>query len=363
MPLHLKPYFLDQATFKGGKARDGDSQQKIYKLSSNENPIGASPLAVEALTKYAPTVFEYPEATNQEFHEALEDFYSGEIIAEQFITTNSGVATIELVMRGFLEPGTEFIYSSPAFIAYRSFGERMGAVGIDVPLVGANFDLDVEGILAAVNEKTRLVLITSPNNPTGTHMPRSRVDHLVNNLPDHVVLLFDEVYYQFADAVDYVRATPYIKEGKNVVAVNSFSKAYGLAGLRVGYAYSTPEISGYLKNLRRPFMVNTLSMKAAMAALQDEAFLRQTVQVVREGRAYLYEELAKLGCQFWKTQANFILIRPEMTSGDFVSKMAAEYVMVRPAEGMSDSRGVRVTIGDQEANHAFIKAFKTVMVK
>lgn len=362
MPLHFKPYLLNQATYKGGKARDEDSKQKVYKLSSNENPIGASPLAVEALAKYAHTAFEYPEATNQEFHEALASFYNNEIESDQFITTNSGVANIELVMRGFLEPGTEFIYSSPAFIAYRGFGEKMGAQGVDVPLTGENFELDVDGVLAAINEKTRLILITSPNNPTGTHIPRSSVDRLVNNLPDHVVLLFDEVYYQFADADDYVRATPYIKQGKHVVAVNSFSKAYGLAGLRVGYSYSTPEISGYLRNLRRPFMVNTLSMKAAMAALKDEAFINKTVRVVHEGREYLYEELAQLGCQYWRTQANFILIRPEMTSAEFVGKMAAEYVMVRPAEGMLDPRGVRVTIGDQEANQAFIQALRKVIV-
>lgn len=360
MPLHFKPYLLNQATYKGGKARDEDSKQKIYKLSSNENPIGASPLAVEALTKHAHTVFEYPEATNQEFHEALETFYHGDIKANQFITTNSGVANIEIVMRGFLEPGTEFIYSSPAFIAYRGFGEKMGAKGVDVPLTGENFELDVDGVLKAINERTRLILITSPNNPTGTHIPKAKVDQLVNHLPDHVVLLFDEVYYQFADAEDYVRATPYVQEGKNVVAVNSFSKAYGLAGLRVGYSYSTPEISGYLRNLRRPFMVNALSMKAAMAALKDDAFIDQTVSVVKEGRDYLYEELAQLGCRFWKTQANFILIKPEMTSIAFVEKMAAEHVMVRPAEGMADPQGVRVTIGDREANEAFISAFKKV---
>ncbi|MDW3191810.1 MAG: histidinol-phosphate transaminase [Cytophagales bacterium] len=360
MPLHFKPYLLNQATYKGGKARDEDSKQKIYKLSSNENPIGASPLAIEALTKHAHTAFEYPEATNQEFHEALESFYNGKVRAEQFITTNSGVANIEMVMRGFLEPGTQFIYSSPAFIAYRGFGEKMGAEAVDVPLVGEHFELDVDGILEAINEKTRLILITSPNNPTGTHIPKSKIDGLINKLPDHVVLLFDEVYYQFADAEDYVRATPYIMDGKNVVAINSFSKAYGLAGLRVGYSYSTPEISGYLRNLRRPFMVNTLSMKAAMAALKDEAFINQTVKVVHEGREYLYEELARLGCQFWKTQANFILIKPEMSSTDFVGKMADEKVMVRPAEGMSDPRGVRVTIGDREANEAFIQAYMKV---
>lgn len=361
MPLHFKPYLLNQATYKGGKARDEDSKQKVYKLSSNENPIGASPLAVEALTRNAHTAFEYPEATNQEFHEALESFYEGEIRAEQFITTNSGVANIELVMRGFLEPGTEFIYSSPAFIAYRGFGEKMGAQGIDVPLIGEGFDLDVEGILATINDKTRLILITSPNNPTGTHIPKSAVDKLINNLPDHVVLLFDEVYYQFVDADDYIRATPYVKQGKNVVAINSFSKAYGLAGLRVGYSYSTSEISGYLKNLRRPFMVNTLSMKAAMAALKDEAFINETVKVIHEGREYLYEELARSGCHFWKTQANFILIRPEMPSTAFVTDMAREHVMVRPAEGMQDPRGVRVTIGDMQANEAFVKAFKKVI--
>lgn len=361
MPLHFKPYLLHQARYKGGKARDEEEGKKIYKLSSNENAIGASPKAVEAIRKYAHTAFEYPEATNTEFSEALSDFYGGQLTPEQFVTTNSGVASIEVIMRGFLEPGTEFIYSSPAFIAYKGFGEKMGAKAIDVPLVGAEFEMDVEGILAAVNENTRLILITTPNNPTGTILPKAKVDALMNGLPDHVVVLFDEVYYQFADRPDYVRATPYIKEGKNVIAVNSFSKAYGLAALRVGYAYSTPEIATYLQNLRRPFYVNTLSMKAAMAALQDGDFLQRTVQVVHEGREFLYGALTDMGCQHWKTQANFILIRPELPAAEFVPQMEQRGVMVRPAEGMSDPNCVRVTIGDQEANEAFIMAAKQVL--
>lgn len=361
MPLHFKPYLLNQATYKGGKAREEEVGKKVYKLSSNENPIGASPKAVKAIEHYAHTAFEYPEATNMELNEALSDFYNGELAPGQFVTTNSGVANIELVMRGFLDPGTEFIYSSPAFIAYKGFGEKMGAKAIDIPLTGDDFELDVEGILGAINEHTRLILITNPNNPTGTHLAQSKIDQLIGNLPGHVVLLFDEVYYQFADAEDYVRATPYVQQGKNVIAINSFSKAYGLAGLRVGYSYSTPEISSYLQNLRRPFTINTLSMKAAIAALKDDEFIRETVEVVHAGRQYLYRELEAMGLKHWKTQANFILIRPEMASSEFVPKMEALGVMVRPAEGMSDPNCVRVTIGDQEANEAFVKAASQVL--
>ena len=231
MPLHFKPYLQNTAAYKGGKSKNENQGKRIYKLSSNENPIGSSPKAVEVIAANAALAFEYPEATNTELNEALESFYGGRVKANQFVTTNSGVANIELVMRGFLEPETEFIYSSPAFIAYKGFGEKMGAKAVDVPLTGDDFELDAQGILDAINEQTRLILITNPNNPTGTHLAKTQVEHLISNLPDHVVLLFDEVYYQFADAEDYVRATPYVLRGENVVAVNSFFQGIRPGGI------------------------------------------------------------------------------------------------------------------------------------
>lgn len=362
MPLKFKSFLQAKPAYKGGKskAQAGVASKKIYKLSSNENLLGSSPKALVAIQKNISNLNEYPDYNDQAFRLALEKFYNGQLTANQFITTNSGTANIELITRAFLEEGTECIYSNPAFGPYRGFPKKMGATSVDIPLIGPNFHLDVKGILSAINEKTRLVFITNPNNPTGTHLPKAQIDELIEGLPDHVVMIYDEVYYQYADAADYVRALPYVVAGKNVIAINSFSKAYGLAGLRVGYSYSTPEIAQYLQTLRRPFMINSLSMTAAIAALEDDDFIKATVDLIHQEKTYLYAELDKLGMKYWKTQANFILIQPTIADELFVERMLSEGIMVRPSASFGAPNCIRVTIGTHEANLAFITALKKV---
>ncbi|NND16737.1 MAG: aminotransferase class I/II-fold pyridoxal phosphate-dependent enzyme, partial [Eudoraea sp.] len=265
-----------------------------------------------------------------------------------------------LIIRGFLDENSECIYCSPYFNAYKDFSEVMGAKTIDIPLLGENFDLDIPGIDAAITEKTSVIFITSPNNPTGSYIRKAQVDALLDILPDHVLLVFDEVYYQYADAEDYVRALPYVLENKNVIAINSLSKAYGLAGLRIGYSYSTPEVANYLQKFRIPFMLNTLSMEAAIAGIQDDEFIERTVDLIHKEKYYLYKELDVLGTTYWKTQANFILMRPQMTPQEFEAKMIEEGIMVRPLVGFGAPDCVRVTIGTHEANEAFIDALKKI---
>ena len=181
----------------------------------------------------------------------------------------------------------------------------MGAIIRDVPLLDHDYNLDIDGIVKNINDSTRVIWLCSPNNPTGTYLPKQDIDKLLAQVPEHVVVILDEVYFQFATAEDYTTSLPYVLEGKNVIGVNSFSKAYGLAGLRIGYAYSTPKIGRYLSKLQRPFYINTLATEAAMAALTDDEFLELTVRTVNEGKAYLYPELDKLGITYWKSQANF----------------------------------------------------------
>lgn len=365
MPLKFKPFLQAKPAYKGGKskAQTGTSHKKIYKLSSNENLLGSSPKALASIREGIGQLNEYPDYNDQKFRLALERFYQHQLTANQFITTNSGVANIELITRAFLEEDTECIFSNPAFGPYRGFPKKMGARSIDIPLIGPNFHLDVQGILKAINEKTRLVFVTNPNNPTGTYLPKSQIDELINGLPDHVVLLYDEVYYQYVDTTDYVRAIPYVVAGKNVIGINSFSKAYGLAGLRVGYSYSTPEIAQYLQTLRRPFMINSLSMNAAIAALEDTDFIKATVDLIHQEKNYLYAELDKLGMKYWPTQANFILIQPTISEQAFEQQLLAEGIMVRPAGSFGAPNCVRVTIGTHEANLALVGALKKVFAR
>ncbi|MEM6319248.1 MAG: histidinol-phosphate transaminase [Bacteroidota bacterium] len=360
--IPFKKYLQEVSTYEGGKSVSEVAPKgiKIHKLSSNENPLGASPKVVAAVQKQLQQLSIYPDGTDTRLRTALANFYQNQLSAEQFLTANSGLACIELIVHAFMEQGTNAIYCNPAFGPYHAFPKKIGATAIDIPLIGDNFSLDIPAILAAVNEQTRLIFVTSPNNPTGTHIPKAQLDELITKLPSHVILVIDEVYYQFTDAPDFVRPLPYVLANKNIIGINSFSKAYGLAGLRIGYAYSTPEIASYLRQLRRPFMINSLSFEAAIAALDDNDFIQKTVELVHQEKQFLYQSLDKLDVKYWKTQANFILIEPEMSPLDFERSMLEKGIMVRPVAGFGAPKGVRVTIGTHQSNVAFLEAYKAI---
>lgn len=358
----FKPHLLNEPGYKGGKTlNEVASDKKIYKLSSNENLLGASPKAIEAIRENLGGLNSYPDRTTYAIQEALEEFYEGELKADNFIVANAGSEILELTVRAFLDPGLECIMSNPGFSIYGMFAKWQGAKVVDVPLLDPDYSLDVDGILENINERTRLIFITSPNNPTGTYIPKKDVDRLIENVPEHVVVVMDEVYYHFADQADYTTALPYVNSGKNVIAINSFSKTYGLAAVRAGYGYSTPEIAGYIRRICKPFIVNGLTKAAAIAALGDKDFLEKTVNLVTTERNWLYAELNKLGVKYWPSQANFILINPNMNTGEFEDKMLQEGIMVRQAHMFGAPGCVRVTIGPREANEAYIEALKKVI--
>lgn len=357
----FKPFLQKgKGAYKGGKSKKEYEAMgfSVYKLSSNENPLGSSPKAMKAVQEYVHTLNEYPAPADTTFQQALEAFYKGEVKVGQFITANSGVAVLQLIANAFLGEGLESIISNPAFGPYAMFTNQLGAKVVDIPLMEPNFDLNVDGILAAITDKTRLIWVTNPNNPTGTYIPKKDIDRLINSVPDHVVVVYDEVYYQFPDKEDYTLGLPYIKAGKKVIAVNSFSKAYGLAGMRVGYAYSTPEIAAYVQQIRLPFMVNTLSLQAAMAALHDDEFIQKTVNLVHTEKAFLYKALDEMGVTYWKSQTNFFLVKPNVPVSEFTQAMLEGGIMVRPVANFGAPGCVRITFGTREMNETLIKALR-----
>lgn len=360
----LKPYLLKTPEYRGGQGVEEvkTKADKIYKLSSNENPTGTSPKAMKAVQETAKNLHIYPDRTGERLQDALADFYNHELSADNFVATNSGSETIEFIARGFMKEGLECIVSNPSFMPYTMFSGWNGAKVIDIPLLMPNYDLDVDGILGAINEKTRLIFLTSPNNPTGTYIPKPSIDKLMANIPDHVIVVLDEVYYHFADAEDFTTALPYVKAGKNIIAVNSFSKTYGLAALRVGYAYSTPEIAGYLRRLYRPFLINIIGLNAGIAALSDTDFINETVEIVQTERVRFYSIFEELGITYWKSQANFVMFESPMDTETVINKILEECgVMVRDAGGFAAPGCIRVTVGTAEANDAFFEGIKKVM--
>ncbi|MDT7827115.1 histidinol-phosphate transaminase [Pricia sp. S334] len=358
----FKPY-IRKKDYAGGITREeilSDSNvDRVWKLSSNENALGPSPLAQRAIIDHLDTIHEYKFRDDSELKRSIVATRP-HLIPENIITANSGIETLELICRGFLSPGLECIISHPTFVAYESMIENEGSKVVNVPLNPEDYTLDVQAILQAVTERTRLVFITNPNNPTGTYTGKERIDYLIHNLPEDVLVVYDEVYFHFADAPDYPRAFDYIKARKNVIGVHSFSKAYGLAGIRLGYGISTPQIISYLENTKRPFIINTLSMVAGIHALRDTEHLKKTLDVVRSEKKYLYAEFDKLDLTYWPSQTNFIFIAAETGADDFTAKMLEEGIMVRPCSKFGAPKGVRITIGTREANTALVSAIQKI---
>lgn len=363
IPINIfKSYLTIKSDYVGGKARPAVKEgQRIYKLSSNENLLGPSPKAIAAIRDTMFQLSEYPDQTDIRLREALAGFYGHPMSSAHFLTANSGSEILEMICRAFLDTESEVIIASPTFMPYRLFSEKMGATVIDLPLQAPDFALRAEDLLKVISDKTRLLFLTSPNNPTGSYIPRQTLSYLLDGVPEHVIVVLDEVYHHFAEAEDYTTALPFVQQARNIIGVNSFSKAYGLAGLRIGYAYTHPELARYVRQLSRPFLLNTLSLNAAIAALSDAEFLEQTVQLVQGERTFLYERLDALSVRYWKSQGNFFLLAPLVEPKVFEAKMLAHGVMVRPVENFGAKGCVRITIGTREANTAMLLALEAVL--
>ena len=357
----FKPYLKPKRVYKGGKNAPAHIEE-VVKLSSNENPLGASPKAVAAFQKAAEGVQVYPDQTDVRLREALAKSYDGQLPQEQFLCGNSGSELIDLILRGFIREGDEVIFSNPCFLPYAVFSRWYGAKLVDVPLKDPDYALDVEGILAAVTPKTRIVFLTSPNNPTGTYIPKKQIDTLLDALPGDILVVLDEVYWHFAEAEDYVTAMPYVKANRPVISINSFSKTFGLAGLRLGYAYTTAEIALYLRQICKPFLVPGPSIAAGIAALEDTEFIAKTVQTVRGGRQQLELAFVELGIRFWPSQGNFFLIDPPLGEQELTDYLLEKGIMVRPVSAFGAPGKVRISVGTEAQNTRLIAALQEIIV-
>jgi len=353
---HLEP----KEVYKGGK-NIPPSNKKIYKLSSNENPLGASPKAVKAIKAALDHIDLYPDQTDIRLREALVKDFDEQLTADQFLCGNSGSEILDIILRAFINEGDEVIYSNPCFLPYSVFSRWYGAHLVDIPLLQPNYDLDVEGILAAVTDRTKIIFLTSPNNPTGTYIPKPVLDDLLDRLPNNILVVLDEVYRHFADAEDYVTALYYVLKGYNVLGLNSFSKTYGLAGQRIGYGYTTSIIANYIRLIQKPFLLPLTSIEAAIGALNDTEFIKKTVKTVSEGRKFMEKAFDQLGITYWKSQANFFIIDPPLPEMEFTDRMMDEGVMVRPVSQFGAPGKVRITVGDQEANEACVMALEKII--
>jgi len=353
----FKSYLTVKNVYKGGRSITAtEAGQKVYKLSSNEHPFGYSPKVKAALQQHLDHLHIYPDTTDARLRAALVKDFDGHLQANQFIAAAGGSEVIDLTFRAFLREGDQVITSSPCFLPYSMFSKWLGARVIDVPLREPDYSLDVEGILEALTPRTRIVALTSPNNPTGTYIPRAILEYLLDRLPPDVLVIYDEVYRHFATADDYATGVEYVNAGYPVLAVNSFSKTYGLAAMRLGYGYTTPEIASYIHQICKPFLIPALSMEAGIAALEDHTFVQKTVDLIREERIFLSAAFERLGIEYTPSQANFFLVKPPVDDQVFVDHLIKNGIMTRPVTNFGAPGKVRISIGTREANETLVQA-------
>ncbi|MEM7343747.1 MAG: histidinol-phosphate transaminase [Chloroflexota bacterium] len=354
------------AAYRGGmSAEEAKSRVKadtIYKMSSNENPWGPSPDAVAAIQQCAAELGVYPPVRDEKLREALSELYGRGLTPDHFITGNSGCDVLELICRAYLQEGDSCIICPPAFPFYRLGALAQKATIINVELQRPDFTYDLDGILAAANENNpKVVFLCTPNNPTGSTLSQADVDYVVENLPAETLIVFDEVYYHFAEPDQHPDALRYVLDNQNMIMLHSFSKAYGLAGLRLGYGIANLAITERIASYRRPYHLNRIAFEAGLAALNDQAHLSKTVDMNKTGRDWLYGQLQELGLKVWPSQSNFLLFQVEGDPQAMTDQLLERGVLVRPAFGLDDC--LRVSVGVPEGNQAFIAALTDILAK
>lgn len=342
--------------------RNTDSSgETVYKMSSNENPLGCSSAVTAAVQAAAAGLGDYPPYTDDALRQALADLHGRGLTPDHFVTGNGGCDVLELLARALLSPGDEVIICPPTFPIYQLTAQEAGASIVNVDLAPGTFAYREDAILDAVTERTRLIYLCSPNNPTGNLLRQEQMDAIMAALPDRGIVVFDEVYYHFVTDTERPNPIDYVVEDANIVALHSFSKAYGLAGLRLGYGVAKPEIAQQIAARRRPFHLNTLCFEAGMAALADTAHVDKTIAVTLAGRDWLIGQIRELGLEAWPSQSNFVLFRCPVPAARWAEELEGHNILVRPAFGLPDH--LRVTVGLAEANQAFVDALAQLVAQ
>ena len=357
---YANPQLRDLALYEPGKpieetAREsGLRPEQIIKLASNENPLGPSPRAVAAMQEALAGANFYPDGGGFHVRDALAAHLGVE--RQNIILGNGSNEIIEFVGHAFLRAGVEALTSENAFVAYKLLTALFGATIVEVPERDYRFDLDT--LLAAVTPRTRVIFIANPNNPTGTLVRQEALDRFMSRLPDDVVVVFDEAYFEYLD--DPPDTLRFVRAGRNVVVLRTFSKIHGLANLRLGYGIARPELITVLQKTREPFNVNGIVQAGALASLADTAHQAETKRVTDEGRRYLESEFAAMQLPFVPSVANFVLVRVDDGHAIFRA-LLAKGVIVRALKGYRLPEWIRVSVGTMAQNRQCIAALREVL--
>jgi len=353
-------HILKLVSYEPGKpveelAREmGLQPEEIIKLASNENPLGPSPKALAAMREALERSHFYPDGGGWALRGAIAEKVG--LSRENVILGNGSNEIIEFIGHAFLRPGDEVITARHAFAVYTLMAQLFGAKTVEVPDPG--FTHDLEAMLAAISQRTRQVFIANPNNPTGTMVGQDAIDRFMDRVPEEVLVIFDEAYYEFLESPPDV--LKYVRDGRNVVVMRTFSKIQGLAGLRIGYGLASGEIAGILQKTRQPFNANAIAQAGAAAGMQDEEHMQKTRELTRQGRDFLQSEFSSMNLEFVPSAANFVLVR--VGDGDKIFEaLLRRGLIVRAMRSYKLPEWIRVSVGTMDQNRRLIAELRGLL--
>jgi histidinol-phosphate aminotransferase len=350
-------HILKLTVYEPGKpveelARDlGLREEEIIKLASNENPLGPSPKALDAMRRTLERAHFYPDGGGYDLRGAVAERLG--VSRENIVLGNGSNEIIEFIGHAFLGPGDEVVVARHSFAVYKLMAQLFGADTVEVP--DPEYTADLDAMLKAITPKTRAVFIANPNNPTGTMVRQEAIDRFMAQVPDHVLVVFDEAYHEFLDAAPDV--LPYVRQGRNVVVMRTFSKIMGLANLRIGYGITTPELAAVLQRTRQPFNANGIAQAGALAGLLDEDHMRKTRELTHEGRDYFEKEFTAMGLEYVPSVANFVLVKVGDGKETFEA-MLRKGIILRAMGSYGLPEWIRISVGTMDQNRRCIAELK-----
>ncbi len=337
--------------------------ENIIKLASNENPLGPSPKALDAIANESADIWLYPDGNGFELKTALARKHHVNI--NQITLGNGSSEPLEYIIRAFVNPGDEVLFSQHSFAIYPILTQAVGGIGVAARARDWGYDLDA--LQLAISDKTKVIFIANPNNPTGTWLKTDTLYQFIKSVPEQIIVVIDEAYFEYASAEetgamgDFPDSMQWIKELPNLMVTRTFSKAYGLAGLRVGYAVSNPQVADLMNRIRPPFNVNSLALAAATAALTDEEHIAQSIMINAAGLRQYEKAFQEMGLDYIPSVANFISVDLKRPAADIYEALLRNGVIVRPVANYGMPEHLRITVGTEAQNRRCIEGLKQAL--
>lgn len=329
----------------------------IVKLASNENPFGCSAKVKESIIPLLDQLAIYPDGASMELREGLAGFLH--VQEDQLIFGNGSDELVMLTSRAYLQPGTNTVTATPTFPVYKTTATVEGAEVIEVPLKEGTHDLD--SMLSAINENTRVVWVCNPNNPSGTMNTETEIRDFLDKVPATVLVVLDEAYYEYVTDPTYPNSLGFLAQYPNLLILRTFSKIYGLAGLRIGYGMASPDIVDKLNRVREPFNTSSIAQKAALTAIEDQDFVDMCRERNAAGREQLYQGFEEMGLAYYKSQGNFVLLETEKNGNDVFQALLKKGYIIRSGVPLGFPTAIRVTVGSEEQNEGLLQALREVL--